>query len=58
MHKSENWLTKWLVALQGHNFVGNGPILTILVPIDSQGQWLQDGTKMLKIGPLLIKLWC
>ena len=37
VHKGENWLNKWLLTLPGHNFVNNGPILTILVPINSQG---------------------
>ena len=37
VHKGENCLTKWWLTLQGHNFVNNGPILTILAPLDSQG---------------------
>ena len=37
VHTGENWLNKWLLTLPGHNFVNNGPILTILVPINSQG---------------------
>ena len=40
-----------------HNFVNNGPMLTILVPIKSPQPWLSIGTKMVKIGPLLTKLW-
>ena len=57
VHKGENWFNKWLLTLPGHNFVNNGPILTILVPINSQGQGLLNGTKMVKIGPMLTKLW-
>ena len=40
-----------------HNFVSNGPILTILVPIKSPYPWLSIGTKMVKVGTLLTKLW-
>ena len=57
VHKGEHCLVKWLLTLPGHNFVNNGPNLTILVPIDSQDQGLLIGTKMVKIGPLLTKLW-
>ena len=57
VHKGEHCLVKWLLTLSGHNFVNNGPNLTILVPIDSQDQGLLIGTKMVKIGPLLTKLW-
>ena len=57
VHMGEYWLVKWWLTLQGHNFVNNGPILTIFVPIDSQDQGLLIGTKMVKIGPLLTKLW-
>ena len=57
VHKGKNWLVKWWLTLQGHNFVNNGPNLTILVPIDSPDQGLLIDTKMVKIGPLLTKLW-
>ena len=57
VHKGEYWLVKWWLTLRDHNFVNNGPNLTILVPIDSQDQGLLIGTKMVKIGPLLTKLW-
>ena len=57
VQKGEKSLTKWWLTLQGHNFVNNGPILTILVPIDSQGKGLLIGTRMVEIGPLLTKLW-
>ena len=35
VHKGKNCLVKWLLTLNGYNYVNNGPILTILVPIDS-----------------------
>ena len=57
VHKGEHCLVKWLLTLPGHNFVNNGPILTILVPIYSQGPGLSNGTKMVQIGPMLTKLW-
>ena len=57
VHKGENCLTKWWLTLQDQKLVHNGPISTILVPIDSQGPGLFLGTKMVKIGPLLTKLW-
>ena len=53
-----NWcLLKWTLTLWVRNLVNNGPIPTILAPIESPDQWLQIGTKMVKIGPLLTKLW-
>ena len=58
VHKGENCLAKWLLTLPDHNFVSNGPILIILVPIDSQGPRLLNGAKMVQIGPMLTKLWC
>ena len=57
LHKGEHCLVKWLLTLPGHNFVNNGSILTILVPIKSPGSWLSIGTKMVKLGPLITKLW-
>ena len=57
VHKGEHCLVKWLLTLPGHNFVNNGPILTILVPINSHGPGLSNGTKMVQIGPMLTKLW-
>ena len=51
------WDQFWLPTCWYHNFVNNGPILTILVPIKSHKPWLSIGTKMVKIGPLLTKLW-
>ena len=46
-----------VLPLYGHNFVNNGPTLTILVSLDRQGSGLSIGTKMIKIGPLLTHLW-
>ena len=57
VHEGEYWLAKWWLTLPGHNFVNSGPILTILVPINSQGPGLSNGTKIVQIGPLLTKLW-
>ena len=37
VHKDENCLVKWLLTLPGHTFVHNGPILSILVSVYSQG---------------------
>ena len=59
---NEHGFNPWLnqICLQTycyHNFVNNGPILTILVPIYSPWSGLSIGTKMVTIGQLLTKLW-
>ena len=57
-HGFNLWLNQiYLPTCCYHNFVNNGPILTILVPICSPWSGLSIGTKMVKIGQLLTKLW-
>ena len=58
------WMVKmvqhWILTLLDHNFVTIGPILTNLVPICSHDKGLSNGsngTKMVKIGPVVTKLW-
>ena len=49
-------LLTWL-TLMDHNFVNIGQILTKPVPIDSPGQDLSTGIGLVKIWPMLTKLW-
>ena len=56
VHKGENCLVKWLLTLPDHNFVNNDPILTMLVPSNSQGPGFLNGDKMVQIRPILTKL--
>ena len=50
-------VTFWVPTCWYHNFVTTGPILTILVPLESPLSWLPIGTKFVKIGPMVTKLW-
>ena len=43
-------------ALGAYNFVNNGPLVAILVPLESPVRDLSNGTKIVKNGPLLTKL--
>ena len=49
-------LLTWLTSMD-HNFVNIGQILTKLVPTDSPGQGLSIGTGLVKIRPMLTKIW-
>ena len=49
-------LLTWLI-LMVHNFVNIDQISTKPVPIDSPGQDLSIGTDLVKIWPVLTKLW-
>ena len=44
-------------TLWTYNFVNNGPLVTILVPLERSRTGLSNGTKIVTNGPVLTKLW-